>query len=61
MTSTQEALHNERYEINCLLSDPQPTDIIWKSKVIMILYRIANELGLELTETKKKPPKKGQL
>lgn len=54
-TPTQEQLHNERYDMNTLLSDPQPESIIWKSQMIVKLHTIAQILGMELREILEKP------
>ena len=43
-------LHEQRFEINNLLSDPKPKDLFWRSRVIVILIRITEALGLELAE-----------
>ena len=55
MDKIQDKLGNERYGLNNLLSDPQPNDIIWRSQVIVALHNVAQILGLELKELKKKP------
>lgn len=57
MTVNQSKLNNERCEINSLLSNPHPENVLWKSQMIVKLDIVARLLGLELEETKKKEDK----
>ena len=50
MNHEESQFNNERYEINSLLSNPKPKDILWKSRLIVRLSNLASLLGLELKE-----------
>ena len=45
-----EDFEKHRYEINSLLSDPKPYNLVWKAKLICKLDKLVQLLGLELKD-----------